>query len=402
MDEPMEDEPPAVATASDDRANVAAFMLGRQSIQDDDDDDAEEAAALAEAAAARQVRRSAERESSRAVAQLVQRAEQFSAAEQYMDAVGMYTEALAIEPQNVGLYAARASLTGRLNLHQAVLHDGEFIIKITPDWHQGHAICGMALFCLKQWAPSVRAYQRALEYASDAQGRQGLLQALAQAQGKADDELRQAALLENLPELNRLLFGGGGHESAAGSAPPSTQHSIVSLEAKEPNHGFSALALATAAGKFESVALLLRAGADVNARDKFDKTPLIWAASMGNERLATALWKAKADLGAQDRSGWDPLFAACHGGHIRLATVWVMSADVNRATADGTTALMAAAQAGKANVVTLLLQKGAKPDAANARSQRALELARSEKHAEVVAILQPVTPGGPPPPPPPR
>ena len=148
-----------------------------------------------------------------------------------MDAVGMYTEALAIEPQNVGLYAARASLTGRLNLHQAVLHDGEFIIKITPDWHQGHAICGMALFCLKQWAPSVRAYQRALEYASDAQGRQGLLQALAQAQGKADDELRQAALLENLPELNRLLFGGGGHESAAGSAPPSTQHSIVSLEA---------------------------------------------------------------------------------------------------------------------------------------------------------------------------
>lgn len=395
-DDPMDSAP--ASSASDERANVAAFMLGRQKLDDNDDDDAEEAAALAEAAAARKERRSAERESGRAVAQLVERAERLVAAQQYMDAVGLYTEALALEPQNVGLYAARASLTGRLNLHQAVLHDGEAIINITPDWHQGHAICGMALFCLKQWAPSVRAYKKALEYASDAQGRQGLLQALAQAQAKADDELRQAALQENLPELTRLLFGGGGAQDGA-AAPPSTQHSIVSLEAKEANHGFSALALATAAGKFESVQLLLRAGADVNARDKFDKTPLMWAAAMGNERMATALWKARADLSAQDKSGWDPLFAACHGGHIRLVTVWVMSADVNRATADGTTALMAAAQAGKATVVKLLLQKGAKPDPVNVHSQRALELARAGKHTEVVELLQPLTPGGPPPPP---
>ena len=30
-----------------------------------------------------------------------------------------------------------------------VLHDGEEIVRITPDWHQGHAICGCALFCLR-------------------------------------------------------------------------------------------------------------------------------------------------------------------------------------------------------------------------------------------------------------
>ena len=197
----------------------------------------------------------------------------------------------------------------------------------------------------------------------------------------------------------RLLFGGGGTSGAAG-APPSTQHSIVSLEAKEPNHGFSALALATAAGKLESVRILIEAGADVNARDKFDKTPLMWAAAMGNERLATALWKAKADLAARDKSGWDPLFAACHGGHLRLATVWVTSADVNRATADGTTCLMAAAQAGRAAVVKLLLQKQARPELVNHKGLRALELARAGKHAEVVEMLQPLTPGAPPPPPP--
>jgi len=391
-DSMMDDQdaaPSSADGASDARANVAAFMLSRQQICDDDDDDkAEEAAVLAEAAAARRERRKAERESGRAVSGLVERAQQFVASNRLMDAVNLYTEAIALEPQNVNLLASRASLTGRLNLHQAVLHDGEAIVQITPDWHQGHAICGSALFCLHQWAPSVRAYRKALEYASDAQGREGLLQALAQAQGRADDELRQAVLKEDVPELQRLLFGGGGGSTA------------VDVEAKEPNHGFSALALAVAAGKLESVKLLLQAGAQVNARDKFEKTPIMWAAAMGNEPLATSLWKAKADLAARDKSGWDPLFAACHGGHSRLATVWAASADVNRATADGTTCLMAAAQAGHVTVLQLLLQKRAAPEMANTRGQRALELARAGKHTAAVELLQPLTPGGPPPLPP--
>ena len=72
----------------------------------------------------------------------------------------------------------------------------------------------------------------------------------------------------------------------------------------------------------------------------------MWAAAAEHEALATALG-GKADHDVQDKSGWDALFAACHGGHVRLATVWVANADVNRATADGTAALMAAAQAGK-------------------------------------------------------
>ena len=258
-------EASAASTATDERTNLAAYMLGRQQICEDDDDDEDEV--LAAAAAARKNRRQAERATGREVAGLVQRAQELTSQSRHMDAVGVYTEALALEPMNVNLLAARASLTGRLNLHQAVLHDGEEIVKITPDWHQGHAICGMALFCLHQWAPSVRAYRKALEYASDAQGRQGLLQALDQAQTRADDELRQAALKEDLPQLTRLLFGGAGADGAA--------HSIVSLEAKEPAHGFSALALAVAAGKVESVKLLLKAGADANARDNFGKTPLM-------------------------------------------------------------------------------------------------------------------------------
>ena len=78
--------------------------------------------------------------------------------------------------------------------------------------------------------------------------------------------------------------------------------------------------------------------------------------------------------------------------------VWAATADINRATADGTTALMAAAQAGRTPVVQMLLRKGAAPSLANAKGQRALELALAGKHSEVIELLQPLTPGAPPPP----
>ena len=109
-DAEMDDAP--TSSASNERANVAAFMLGRQRINDDEDDDAEEAAALAEAAAARKERRKNEKESNRAIYGLVERAEALTRANQLMDAVGLYTEALALDEHNVSLLAARASLKG--------------------------------------------------------------------------------------------------------------------------------------------------------------------------------------------------------------------------------------------------------------------------------------------------
>lgn len=381
----------ASSSASDERANLAAFMLSRQQINDDDDDDEDTAAALAEAAAARKERRAAEKKTGASVRHLIERAEAAAAQNRLMDAIGHYTEALALDERNVNILAARASLCGRMNLFQAVLHDGEEIVKITPDWHQGHAICGSALFCMRQWAPSVRAYRRALEFPQADDSRSGLQQALEQAQTRANEELRMMVLKEDIAELTRLLFGGG--DSGGGDRHT---NQAVDLEAREPSHGFTALALATAAGKLESAKLLLKAGAQPDATDKFGKTAIMWAAAAGHEALATALWRGKADLTMQDKSGWDALFAACHGGHVRLATVWVANADVNRATADGTTALMAAAQAGKAAVVKLLLQRKAEPAAANAKGHRALEHARAGKHNEVVELLQPLTPGGPP------
>ena len=132
-------------------------MLGRQTIAaDNSDDEAEERGLAALQRQGSSVGRT--KTTNRAVNELVSLGQRATSENRLMDAVQHYTEALA-EPQ-VNLLAARASLTGRLQLHQAVLHDGEMIIKTMPDRHQGHAICGSALFCLRQWAPAVRACAR--------------------------------------------------------------------------------------------------------------------------------------------------------------------------------------------------------------------------------------------------
>lgn len=378
-------------------AQLSTFMQGRPAAADGGADDSESDSELLEAvAAARLERRAAESETSRDVAKLVARAEREAGKNQLMKAVELYTEALALEPTNVGLFSARGSACARLNLHKATLHDGEQIISILPDWHQGHALCGMALFCLRQYAPAVRAYTRALQYPSaSGAARTGLEEALEHARGRLDEEVRKAALTEDVAELQRLCFGGGGTLPAA-ERTKSTEHSVVSLEAAEPTHGFTVLALASAMGKLKSIALLLEAGALPNARDKYGKTPIMWAAKMGNEGVVNLLEKGGADIKAQDATGFDALFVACHAGQLRLATVWALKCDVNRATADGTTCLMAAAEAGRKDVAAMLIKRKADPALANAKGQRALELAAGNKHADVVELLEPLTPPAPP------
>jgi len=396
---PTEVEPTAEEPTEAER--TASFMASRkQAAPESSDDEAEVAAVLATAQLERKERKKVDKEVSKAVGRLCARAEDAIEAHQHMDAIGLYTEALALDESNVDLLAARGSLCARLDHHKATLHDGELIVRILPDWYRGHALCGMALFCLKQYAPSVRAYSRAIELSPDTPEREGIREALMQAQGRVDEELRQAALREDASELQRLLYGGGGGQPPAASkggagTGEATRHSAVNVEAVEQNHGFTALALATAAGRFESAKILLEARANVNAKDKYGKSPLMWAAASGNEKMATLLCKNGADIFAQDRSGWDALFAAAHGGHTRLVTVWLLNktADPNRATADGTTALMAAAQAGKAAVVKLLLDRSAEPMLVNGKGQRALEYARAGKHQDVIDMLLPLTPG---------
>ena len=108
---------------------------------------------------------------------------------------------------------------------------------------------------------------------------------------------------------------------------------------------------------FETVNLLLRAGADVNIASRYGVTALGLAAENGNASMVERLLQAGADP--------------------RLAT-----------SSEGQTVLMTAALAGNAAIVKLLLAHGADPNARESwLGQTALMWAAAENHASVVEAL---------------
>ena len=63
------------------------------------------------------------------------------------------------------------------------------------------------------------------------------------------------------------------------------------------------------------VALLLDAGAEVNARDRSGRTPLHGVCALGKKELAELLVARGAEVNARDFSGWTPLGFACFRRH---------------------------------------------------------------------------------------
>ena len=55
---------------------------------------------------------------------------------------------------------------------------------------------------------------------------------------------------------------------------------------------------------------LIKAGADVNAKDKNGVTPLMVAAELKKREIMKALVKAGADVDAKDKDGWTAIFYA--------------------------------------------------------------------------------------------
>jgi ankyrin repeat protein len=139
--------------------------------------------------------------------------------------------------------------------------------------------------------------------------------------------------------------------------------SLLSIAAAGPDapsaDGTTALHRAISVGDAAKAESLIRAGADVNAVNRYGVTPLSLAAADGNARLVGALLK----------SGADPRKA-------------------NAALHDGRTVVMLAAHTGNADALSLLLAKGADLDAAETRTgTTALMWAALENRADAVRVL---------------
>ncbi len=129
---------------------------------------------------------------------------------------------------------------------------------------------------------------------------------------------------------------------------------------------------------------------NVNAAEADGTTALHWAAHFGNAEEVDALLKAGADVQVKNRYGVSPLSeAATMGSGALIERLLKAGADPNTvATPQGETVLLVASRAGNVEAVKALLAHGADPNIKeDYRDQTALMWAAAEGHAEVVKLL---------------
>ncbi|XP_071596534.1 ankyrin repeat and SOCS box protein 3 isoform X2 [Heliangelus exortis] len=149
--------------------------------------------------------------------------------------------------------------------------------------------------------------------------------------------------------------------------------------------GNSALHLSACHGSFESVCILLEAGADPNKVTNEATTALFLAVQNGHEDIVRFLLQHGANVkGPHSFSGWNSL---------HQASFQVTCAEINSQAKDKATPLLIASQEGHTECVELLLAKGADPNLyCNEENwQLPIHAAAEMGHKRILELLIPVT-----------
>jgi ankyrin repeat protein len=117
---------------------------------------------------------------------------------------------------------------------------------------------------------------------------------------------------------------------------------------------------AVKSGDRETVAMSIKEGFNVNAKDKDGYTALLIAAERGDLEMAHLLVEKGADVNAKDKDGYTALMYVAYAGDLEIAKILIKnSADVNARDKDGWTASMFARMGKKADITELLKKSGA-------------------------------------------
>jgi ankyrin repeat protein len=136
------------------------------------------------------------------------------------------------------------------------------------------------------------------------------------------------------------------------------------------------LAAAACNGQLDTMQLLLKEGAGLEAVDSQGCTPFHLACGAGQLQAARWLGDHGANPQQADAAGQTPFMAACMSGQLHVID-WLLTQDPNVDDVDrhGNSALMLAARAGEAGSVRILLQRGANASLVDADGDSALQLA---------------------------
>jgi ankyrin repeat protein len=153
---------------------------------------------------------------------------------------------------------------------------------------------------------------------------------------------------------------------------------------------YNNIARAAEANNVAKVRELISSGNSVNeVEEDSQRTGLHIAAINGNLQIAAILIKAGARIDARDNLGDTPLLYAAEHGHLEMAKLLIdVGAQVDAENKNGMTALMAAAKGGDVEMVRTLLARGANPNKSDYTGRDSLGWALDSHRSAVVAILK--------------
>lgn len=164
------------------------------------------------------------------------------------------------------------------------------------------------------------------------------------------------------------------------------------LEARDSRQR-TPLLLAAAEDHVEAAQVLVSAGADPNALDAQHDTPWLVTGVTGSVAMLRALLPANPDLTIRNRYGGVSLIPACERGHVDyVREVLKTGIDVNHVNDLGWTGLLEAVILGDGSepyqsIVRLLLEAGADPELADRDGVTAREHAVRNGQRQIAALL---------------
>jgi len=218
------------------------------------------------------------------------------------------------------------------------------------------------------------------------------------------EELSNAVVANDIDRV-RYLVGHGAHVNAAdGEGYPTLVSAarfgftevatyLVAHKA-DPNlpdrTGWTPLMFAAWNDQPEMAKMLLGAGGKLDSTNNDGLTAFAIAAQNGKGKSVDALIAAGADVNAPvAKGGYTPLMLASISGSYDISSILIQhGAKVNAANPGGVTALMIAAAGNRSSVVELLLKSGADLNARSEDGRTALGIAQSNNNEAVIKILR--------------